>query len=94
MRSPSTLLRIRPSDLAWRAVGDSIVILDLRTSSYLSISGSGTIIWAALKDEATQIELVEAVLQQYEVDANTAARDVEEFLNKLDAKGLVEYRSA
>ena len=56
----------------------------------MSLNGSGLLLWELLQSERTEAELVAAVLDTYEVDEQTAAQDVREFLAQLDqAKILI-----
>ena len=55
----------------------------------------GSTIFKALATEQTQEDLVKAVLAEYEVDAQTAAADVEDFLTQLRGIGaLIEEKNA
>jgi hypothetical protein len=81
--------RLRSVDLTWRELGDRIVILDLQTSSYLTVEASGTTVWKLLQAGATTDDLAEALCGEYDVDHETAVGDIEEFLGDLSAKGLL-----
>ena len=81
--------RLRKHDLTWREVGDAIVVLDLSDSSYLSVSGSGKTIWNALEKGATVDQLVDIVLEIYEVEPATARADTEKFLAGLLERKLI-----
>jgi hypothetical protein len=83
--------RLRKHDLSWRELGDEIVVLDLRASSYLSVRGSGSVLWPLLVRGATMDELVGELLRLYDVDEGTVRRDVEEFVNDLVHRGLVKH---
>jgi hypothetical protein len=49
----------------------------------LALKGSGPFLWDLLKEEKSKDDLVEALLIEYEVDAETAEKDVENFLETL-----------
>ena len=48
------------------------------------------LIWRRLERGATRQELLDAILAEYAVDAETAGRDLDGLLHKLKALGLVE----
>jgi len=48
-----------------------------------ALTPSGALLWKHLADWTTQEQLVELVLEQYEVTAERATADVEEFLEQL-----------
>jgi hypothetical protein len=48
------------------------------------LSPVGQFLWTLLEEGKTFEQLLDAVLGEFEVDAQTAARDLEEFLEQLD----------
>ena len=57
----------------------------------ITLNETGKTVFQALQKERTVQELTDQVTAEYEVDANTARADVEEFLGQLRALGaLVE----
>lgn len=65
------------------------MILDLEGSRYLTVRGSGVYLFELLQDERHPDELVRAVLAKFEVDEQTARRDVNRFLFELSHAGLL-----
>ena len=55
----------------------------------LSLSESGAFLWKLLQADNTEEDLVKAFLEEYEVDDETARKDVAEFLSELTYKKLV-----
>lgn len=82
-------LRLRTEDLEWREIDSDIVILDGRDATYLTLNGSGALLWRLLATDATREELVEALLENYEVDHLTATADIDAFLATLSEQGLL-----
>jgi type IV secretory pathway TrbF-like protein len=76
-------------DLSWRAVGDEIVVLDLRTTSYFAVQGAAVTMWALLVDGTDEDGLVSAVLAEYDVDADQARADVAAFVSDLRTRDLL-----
>jgi hypothetical protein len=68
---------------------DELVALDMHTSLYLAINSSGRGLWERLATEASEDELVTLLVDTYDIDADTATRDVRAFLRDLEAKGLL-----
>jgi hypothetical protein len=86
----SSTYRLRTLGLTWRELGDALVVLDLTESVYLSVSGAGRVIWSRLAEgTATLEQLVTAVLEQYEIDPETARADAESFLHELSRRKLL-----
>ncbi len=76
-------------DLTWRVVGGSTLVLDVRTSQYLSVSGSGIVIWGMLAEGTTRDQIVARLLDEFEVDFDTAAMHVDKFIDDLSQRGLL-----
>jgi Coenzyme PQQ synthesis protein D (PqqD) len=83
-------LRLRRSDLVWRSVAGETVILDLRSSLYLSLNSTAAFLWAKLDGGASEADLVTALGQEYEVASERAKEDVEDFLKSCRERDLLE----
>lgn len=55
----------------------------------MSLNGSGLLLWERLQTDCTEAELISAVLEEYDVDETTAAKDVREFLAQLEGAGIL-----
>jgi hypothetical protein len=82
-------LYLRAADLFTTVVDGETVLLDGRTSSYLTTNQVGTTILELLRHGATVDEIHEQVRTSYSIDAATAERDCAEFLDQLRAQGLL-----
>lgn len=81
---------MRRSDSAIsRQVGDDVVLLDVQSGRYFSLNASGVTIWDRLETDAGVNDLVEAVVSAFDVDRDTARRDVEDLVQQLHEAGLV-----
>ncbi|AET70490.1 hypothetical protein Desor_5099 [Desulfosporosinus orientis DSM 765] len=56
----------------------------------MMLTESGALLWKVLEKDVSEEELVQAVLMEYFVDAETAKRDVREFIEDIRGKGLLE----
>jgi hypothetical protein len=65
------------------------VVLDLDSSQYLTVRGSGVYLFELLGVERDRDELVAALLARFEVDEGTARDDVDRFLADLADAGLL-----
>jgi hypothetical protein len=50
--------RLRTNDLEWREIDSDIVILDGRDATYLTLNGSGALLWRRLAGAAARDELL------------------------------------
>jgi hypothetical protein len=69
------------------------VLLNVDTGVYFGLDEIGTEIWNLLSGGASETEVVEKLLSEYEVEADQLRTDVAEFIATLESHGLVQ-RSA
>ena len=55
----------------------------------ITLSGSGKEIWETLQEDVTEEQIVDRLLAVYDVDRETAARDVKNFVARLRKAGLL-----
>ena len=82
--------RLRVDDVAWRDVGDELIILELATSTYLTLNGSAKQLWLGLASGASIEQLVDTLVSTYGISAEQAGSDTEVFLAALVERKLVE----
>ena len=85
-----TRLKLRRDGLTWREIDDEVVALDIESATYVSANASGRLLWRALADGATREELVASLVDEFGIDAERAAADVDAFLADLESRGLLE----
>ncbi len=83
-------LRLQKQQLEWREVDGEVIALERRQSAYLAANQSGTVLWRALADGTSEVEMVRLLMSQYGIDAVTARADVDSFVSNLDQMGLLE----
>jgi hypothetical protein len=86
-------MRLRDKDLAWRTLDKETVVLDLRSSKYLSVNQAGGLLWTCLIEGATQEELVCALVDAFDIEDEVARTDVATFLAACEARDLLEPAS-
>lgn len=73
--------------------GKNIVVsvgADVNFSGMLTLNDTGVFFWNLLKKNTTKEAMLEAVLKEYDVDREIASADIDEFLAKLNEKGILE----
>ncbi|MGH3997668.1 MAG: PqqD family protein [Pseudonocardiaceae bacterium] len=76
-------MRLRSADISARTIGDETIVLSLSSSRYFTITGVGTRLFELLAKDRSLEELVETIVDEYEVDPVAARRDIETFLDRL-----------
>jgi hypothetical protein len=83
-------LKSRRSDLICREVDGKLVGLDLRTSRYFSLNPSGTLLWRLLEQGTQPASLADALVTEHQIDPETAAADVQAFVDALYEQDLLD----
>ncbi len=65
------------------------VMIDFETGKYFMLKGSANEIWEMLRDGITIKEIVEGLLEIYEVQENVCQKSVQDFLATLDQNGFI-----
>ena len=87
-------VRLRDDQVVWRRMGDEGVVLDLRSSTYLSLNKTGAFLFAQLEHGATERQLADELALAYDLDEPSAAADVRAFLTALSERGLTSVSDA
>ena len=83
-------MKLKGPELVWVEVQDEVVILDTRTSRYLSLNESAAKLWAALGTGTSQEDMVSLLQERYGIDAATATRDVASFVEALREQDMLD----
>ena len=68
------------------------VMMNMDQGKYFMIKGVGNRIWDILKEGKSYNQVVEILLNEYEVDKETCEKSVAEFVDKLFNAGLAELQ--
>jgi hypothetical protein len=82
-------VRLRPSGLSSRKIGGELVVLDFNSSHYFTIRGSGIFLFELLQEKHEREDLIASLLARFDVEEDTARRDVDKFLSDLSNAGLL-----
>lgn len=82
MISPDKAAVFRPLD-------DGGVILNVENGDYFRVNSTGRLIWETLAAGAQLDELVEALVNTFEIAQSDALADVNDFLGELEERSLI-----
>jgi hypothetical protein len=90
---------VRSQSVVSRLIGGETLIVPVRgnvgdLASIYSFNQVGSLIWKLLDIPKCLSDLVSAVVQEYQVTAERARKDVEQFLTDMLSAGLAEIRPA
>lgn len=82
--------RIRDKEVAAKAFEDEVVIINLGTSFYYSLSGAGRPIWTLIAAGWSIAEMAGRMVEIFGVDGDVATRDITALVDSLVTDGLIE----
>ena len=66
-----------------------IALLDEDSGEYWNLNPTGALVLRTLLEGGTSTDAVQALVERYDVDADSASRDVQDLLGGLHSAGLV-----
>ena len=89
MAKDDATLRLREEGLNWREIDGEVVVLDTDQSHYLNLNPTGSVLWLMLAQGATERQLVDKLLEEFDVTEATAHDDVVTFVASCRENGLL-----
>lgn len=86
-------MKIRDGYLLRSVAGKNIVVsvgAQLDFNGMLTLNDTGVFFWNLLSKGATKEEMLDALLTEYDVGADDASKDIDEFIGKLKDAKLLE----
>ena len=88
-RDPTGSLPSPSPDVAFRRLGDEVVLVHLKTNRILSLSPTGARFWELLADGDSRPEIEAQLLREYDVPKEQVSAEIDSLLRSLRAEGLV-----
>ena len=80
-----------PKHVLVRVFENESVILNLNTEAYHGLDDVGTAMWKAIIQAASIQEAFETLLSEYDIEPAQLRQDLDDFLEKLRQRGMVEF---
>jgi len=81
--------RLKP-DVVFRRLDDGGVLVDLSTNQIFELNHTAARTWELLAGRETLPGIADQLAAEFDVDANTAAEQVDNLLHDLESEGLLE----
>jgi hypothetical protein len=82
------VLRLSP-DLIWRVVEDGAVLVTPADGRITVLNGVGTHIWQLIDGRRTASDILDSLVQTYQVDEQQAYQDLDQFVADLSERRLL-----
>ncbi|MGC9489956.1 MAG: PqqD family protein [Thermovirgaceae bacterium] len=83
---------VRNSGLVWSDLEEDTVLLDADAGTYYTLNEVAASVWEKIDGKRTIGDIVELMLEEYDVERATLERDMEDLVADLEDKGLVERK--
>ena len=83
------MTHIIPDDVLAAHLEGEAVLLDLKTKQYYQLNATAAVIWTSLEQALELPQIVDALVQEFAVDAATARAEMDRTIADLRARGLV-----
>ena len=82
--------RLRDAAVSWRDVDGEVVALDIESGEYLSLNGSGRVLWLALVEPVSMDELGALLVETFGISESLGRADASVFVADLESRALVD----
>lgn len=90
----TSYMKIKKEFVLREIAGDYILVpvgnTAMEFNGLITLNEVSALLWEKLQSEVSLEQLIDAVLEEYEVDRTTAAQDVEEFVDKLKETKILD----
>lgn len=77
-----------------RETAGSYIVMNLggeiSLNGVITLNETGAFIWKAIEDGKSESDVAKAIAEEYEIDEETALRDVKAFIIKMSEAGVLE----
>ncbi|MFN3231288.1 MAG: PqqD family protein [Alphaproteobacteria bacterium] len=82
------IFRVNTPDVTSKVMDGEAIIIDLSTGIYYSIDDVGALIWKGIEDGRSQNDILQLMVNAFDVAEETASADLARLLGELEAAGL------
>ncbi len=87
-------MRVKSGFMLREIAGQAVVVpLGERVVEFngiITLSESGALLWSKMETEVSEDELVGHIVNEYDIDPETARKDIEEFIDSMRLRNLID----
>ena len=83
---------IFPDTVFAQEVDGETVLLDMNSENYFGLDEVGTVMWQTLQEKAVLSDVLESLLEVYDVEEEVLKKDLLHFVERLEESGLLEVK--
>ena len=81
-----------PDTVFAQEVDGETVLLDMNSENYFGLDEVGTVMWQTLQEKAVLTDVLQHLLEVYDVEEDVLGKDLLHFVEKLEEIGLLEVK--
>lgn len=81
----------KKKEIIWKTVEGEAVLLDPMRGQYFGLNSIGSSFWEKVDGVRTSDEIIDLLMQEYEVDREILNRDIDELMLDLKTNGLLIF---
>ena len=82
------------NNVLFQEIGGEVVLLDIESGEYYGLNEVGSRIWTLIQEGQGASGILSTMLKEYDVSEKLLASDIEQFLFKLQAKGIIHLNGS
>ena len=91
--SVHSIVNVSPEQVSCQ-LGDESAILNLKNTVYYGLDPVGARVWNLIQQPKSISELRDALVDEYDVEAERCERDLLDLLERMRGEGLIQVRNA
>ncbi len=90
--SRNSVVVVAQRQVSSELLDDEVVVLDVQEGAYFVLNPVGARIWSLIQEPKTVGALIDALLEEYDVEEDRCAREVTDLLQDLARRKLIDIR--
>lgn len=90
MSTATNKLIKRVKNIPWQVIDQTTLILNPKESTAHELNETGSWIWKQLEQDLAIAIIIEKMCQVFEIDSETAEKDISYFVDEMVLKGVLE----
>lgn len=84
-----TVVSRRKDGLLVSELGKEVVMMDIENGNYIGLNETGKAIWDMIEEPVKVEDLIQNLLQQYDINKEQCSADTLEYLNKMQEQKIL-----
>lgn len=87
--NPTTEILNKSTVTPWQEMDEQILVLAPKQNTVHELNTTGSFLWKNINGELSISELTDLMVDEFDVEIETAQKDIQEFVTEMKAQGLL-----